>query len=343
MKLNDELTNSIASVTEAAAIAAMPWVGKQDKNAADAAAVAAMRERLNSLNINGQIVIGEGEIDEAPMLYIGEPVGNGQGEKIEIAVDPIDGTRMVATGENNSLAILAAGFEGSFLQAPDMYMEKLVVGKKAAGVIDLNHCLEYNLDAIAQTLNKSLSQLTLAILDKPRHHDIIIDLRNRGINVITLPDGDVLASLYATMPNNPIDVMYGIGGAPEGVISAAIAKALGGDMQARLITRDIAKALGGDMQARLITRDIAKGNNATNREIAAQEISRCHNMGTDVNITLPLEILVRHQDVMFAATAITAGDLLSGVTEQSDYLRTHSLVINGSTHSLRYIENYHLR
>ena len=152
MKLNDELTNSIASVTEAAAIAAMPWVGKQDKNAADAAAVAAMRERLNSLNINGQIVIGEGEIDEAPMLYIGEPVGNGQGEKIEIAVDPIDGTRMVATGENNSLAILAAGFEGSFLQAPDMYMEKLVVCKKAAGVIDLNHCLEYNLDAIAQTL-----------------------------------------------------------------------------------------------------------------------------------------------------------------------------------------------
>ncbi|MFS3858059.1 class II fructose-bisphosphatase [Proteus mirabilis] len=326
MKLNDELTNSIASVTEAAAIAAMPWVGKQDKNAADAAAVAAMRERLNSLNINGQIVIGEGEIDEAPMLYIGEQVGNVQGEKIEIAVDPIDGTRMVATGENNSLAILAAGFEGSFLQAPDMYMEKLVVGKKAAGVIDLNHCLEYNLDAIAQTLDKSLNQLTLAILDKPRHHDIIIDLRNRGINVITLPDGDVLASLYATMPNNSIDVMYGIGGAPEGVISAAIAK-----------------ALGGDMQARLITRDIAKGNTATNREIAAQEIARCHNMGTDVNITLPLETLVRHQDVMFAATAITTGDLLSGVTEQSDYLHTHSLVINGSTHSLRYIENYHLR
>lgn len=326
MKLNDELTHAIASVTEAAAIAAMPWIGKQNKNAADDAAVSAMREHLNSLNINGEIVIGEGEIDEAPMLYIGEKVGNGKGDKIEIAVDPIDGTRMVATGENNSLAILAAGFEGSFLQAPDMYMEKLIVGKQAAGVIDLNHCLEYNLDAIAQILNKSIEQLTLAILDKPRHHDIIKDLRAKGINVITLPDGDVLASLYATMPNNSIDVMYGIGGAPEGVISAAIAK-----------------ALGGDMQARLITRDIAKGNNAENREYAISEIARCHKMGTDVNIKLSLDTLVRNQDVMFAATAITQGDFLSGVNQQAQYLQTHSLVINGSTHSLRYIENYHLR
>lgn len=326
MKLNDELTHSIASVTEAAAIAAMPWIGKQNKNAADDAAVSAMRTRLNSLNINGEIVIGEGEIDEAPMLYIGEQVGNGKGDKIEIAVDPIDGTRMVATGENNSLAILAAGYQGSFLQAPDMYMEKLVVGKHAAGAIDLNHCLEYNLDAIAQTLNKTLNQLTLAILDKPRHHGIISDLRSKGINVITLPDGDVLASLYATLPNNSIDVMYGIGGAPEGIISAAIAK-----------------ALGGDMQARLITRDIAKGDTAENRDFAALEIARCHKMGTEVNITLPLNTLVRHQDVMFAATAITAGDFLSGVKQQEQYLQTHSLVINGSTHSLSYIENYHLR
>lgn len=326
MKLNDELTNAIASVTEAAAIAAMPWVGKHDKNAADDAAVAAMRERFNHLNINGEIVIGEGEIDEAPMLYIGEQVGNGKGEKIEIAVDPIDGTRMVATGENNSLAILAAGFEGSFLQAPDMYMEKLVVGKRATGVIDLEHSLEYNLDAIAQTLNKPLNQLSLAILDKPRHHDIINTLRLKGINVITLADGDVLASLYATMPNNSIDVMYGIGGAPEGVISAAIAK-----------------ALGGDMQARLITRDIAKGNSAENRAMAISEIARCHKMGTDVNIKLPLEALVRNQDVMFAATAITTGDFLSAVSEQTEYVQTHSLVINGSTHSLRYIQNYHLR
>lgn len=326
MKLNDELTVAIASVTEAAAIAALPWVGKHNKNAADESAVSAMRERLNNLNINGRIVIGEGEIDEAPMLYIGEQVGNGQGEKVEIAVDPIDGTRMVAMGENNSLAILAAGFEGSFLQAPDMYMEKFIVGKQATGAIDLDHCLEYNLDAVAQILNKSLNQLTLAILDKPRHHDIIKDLRAKGINVITLPDGDVLASLYATMPNNSIDIMYGIGGAPEGVISAAIAK-----------------ALGGDMQARLITRDIAKGNNAENREWAANEIARCHKMGTEVNVKLSLDTLVRHQDVMFAATAITAGDLLSGVNEQAEYLQTDSLIINGSTRSLRFVKNYHLR
>lgn len=326
MKLTNELTHSIASVTEAAAIASLPWIGKQDKNAADAAAVKAMRTCLNNLNINGKIIIGEGEIDEAPMLYIGEKVGNGHGEKIEIAVDPIDGTRMVATGENNSLAILAAGFEGSFLQAPDMYMEKLVVGKKAAGIIDLDRGLQYNLDAIAQVLNKSLHQLNIAILDKPRHHDIIKALRQQGINVITLPDGDVLASLYATMPNNQIDIMYGIGGAPEGVISAAIAK-----------------ALGGDMQARLITRDIAKGLTAENTALATQEVARCHAMGTEVNIKLSLDTLVRHQDVMFAATAITKGDLLAGVIQQEEYLQTHSLIINGSTQSLSYIKNLHLR
>lgn len=242
MKISDELASAIASVTEVAAIAAFEWVGKHDKNAADNAAVEAMRNRLNEIDFHGKIVIGEGEIDEAPMLYIGEQVGKQSGEHhLDIAVDPIDGTRMVACNEHNAIAVLAAAPTGTLLQAPDMYMEKMVVGAAAKGTVHLKNPLEKNLEFLSAALDKPISMLNIAILDKPRHQHIIKTIRNFGANVITIPDGDVLASLLTILPEHPIDMMYGIGGAPEGIISAAIARALGGDMQARLVPRNKAK------------------------------------------------------------------------------------------------------
>lgn len=220
-----------------------------------------MRNSLNKLNIRGTIVIGEGEIDQAPMLYIGEQVGTGQGPAIDIAVDPIDGTRMTAMRQSGALSVLAASNAGCFLQAPDMYMEKLVVNSAARGVIDLNQPLLHNLQQIAERLNKPLSSLRVALLAKPRHEKIIATLRQTGIRVMAFPDGDVATSILVGM-QQMADVMYGIGGAPEGIISAAAIQAVGGDMQARLLPRHQVQA-----------------DTAQNRQLAAQELQRCQEMG----------------------------------------------------------------
>lgn len=325
MKISDEIAYAIASVTEVAALAAHEWVGKHDKNAADKAAVEAMRNRLNQIDFHGQVVIGEGEIDEAPMLYIGERVGNQSGKyKLDIAVDPIDGTRMVASNEHNAITVLAAAPTGTLLQAPDMYMEKLVVGPAAKGTVHLANPLEKNLEYLSSALNKPIANLSIAVLDKPRHQHIIQTLRNFGANVITIPDGDVLASLLAILPEHQIDMMYGTGGAPEGIISAAIAR-----------------ALGGDMQARLVTRVQAKGDNAQNRVLAEQEALRCQQMGVNIGEIFSLETMVATDDVMFAATAITSTILMDGISQDAYSRVSNTLLINGHNRSLKIINNRH--
>lgn len=319
-----ELAIEFSRVTEAAALAGYKWLGRGDKNAADGAAVHAMRIMLNKVDIAGQIVIGEGEIDEAPMLYIGEKVGTGNGDAVDIAVDPIEGTRMTALGQANALAVMAIGDKGTFLNAPDMYMEKLVVGPGARGAIDLNLPLEENLQRIARALNKPLADLTVTLLAKPRHNAVIDSLQQLGVRVFTFPDGDVAASILTCMPDSEVDVMYGIGGAPEGVVSAAVIR-----------------ALDGDMQARLLVRHEVKGDTPENRQLGEQERVRCDAMGITAGQVLKLEEMARNDNVIFSATGITSGDLLKGITRQGNMATTETLLIRGKSRTIRRIQSIH--
>lgn len=319
-----ELAIEFSRVTEAAALAGYKWLGRGDKNTADGAAVHAMRIVLNQVNIDGQIVIGEGEIDEAPMLYIGEKVGTGKGDAVDIAVDPIEGTRMTAMGQANALAVLAVGDKGSFLNAPDMYMEKLIVGPGAKGIIDLNLPLAQNLHNIAIALNKPLSELTVTILAKPRHDATIAEMQKLGVRVFAIPDGDVAASILTCMPDSEVDVMYGIGGAPEGVISAAVIR-----------------ALDGDMQGRLLARHHVKGDTPENRVIGEQELERCQIMGIQAGKVLKLDDMARNDNVIFSATGITKGDLLEGITRKGNMATTETLLIRGKSRTIRRIKSVH--
>lgn len=320
--MNQTLALAFARVTEQAALAAHHWVGRGDKNAADDAAVKAMRDALNAIEMNAEIVIGEGEIDEAPMLYLGEKLGTGQGAEIAIAVDPIDGTRMTAQGQPNAIAVLAAGGKNSFLRAPDMYMEKLVVGQGAKGAIDLNKSLETNLRQISTALNKPLSELRVMILAKPRHDSVIAQLHQLGVRVIAIPDGDVAGSIQCCLPEASADVLYGIGGAPEGVAAAAAIR-----------------ALGGDMQARLIPRHQVKGDTLENQQIASDEIRRCEQLGVAVNQVLTLSDLVRDDQSIFVATGITDGDLVKGVMRKDNNIHTETLLITNQSPVIRRIQS----
>ena len=313
-------------VTEAAALAAFNWIGRGNKNAADDAAVKAMRALLNKMEIRGEIVIGEGEIDEAPMLYIGEKVGRSepQDEEVAIAVDPIDGTRMTAMGQAGAIAVLAAGGKNTFLRAPDMYMEKLVVNSAAKGMIDLNLPLEQNIRRVASKKGKLLSQITVAILAKPRHDEIIKKVQELGVRVIAIPDGDVAASVQCCLPDSEIDLVYGIGGAPEGVVTGAAVQ-----------------ALGGEIQGRLIPRNQVKGNTPENMLAAEKEIARCAEMQVLVNQVLKMEEIVKDDNVLFAATGITTGDLLKGVHREGSMLFTETLLIRGRSHTIRRVESLH--
>ncbi len=322
--MKHELAIELSRVTEAAALAAYKWLGRGNKEKADLAAVETMRIILNQIDINGEIIIGEGEIDEAPMLYIGEKVGTCKGSAVDIAVDPIDGTRMTAMGQNNAVAVIAMAEKGGLLKAPDMYMEKLAVGPGAKGVIDLNKPVMDNLNAIACALNKPLSQLTVVTLAKPRHELLIRNMQEAGIKVFALPDGDVAASILTCMPDSEVDVMYCIGGAPEGVISAAVIR-----------------ALGGDLQGRLVLRTNAKGDTPKNREIANMELSRCRKMGVEPGKVFALQQLVRTDNVLFSATGITKGDLLEGVTRQGSLATTETLLIRGQSRTIRRINSTH--
>ncbi|MDG6882491.1 Fructose-1,6-bisphosphatase 1 class 2 [Phocoenobacter uteri] len=324
--MNRVLAIEFSRVTEAAALSAFSWIGRGNKHAADDVAVKAMRLVLNQIAINGEIIIGEGEIDEAPMLYIGERVGllYSKEADITIAVDPIDGTRMTAMGQADAISVLAAGGKNSFLKAPDMYMEKLVVGGVEKGIIDLNLPLSENIKRIAKKKNKVFSQLTIAILAKPRHQQVIEEMQQLGLRVMMIPDGDVAAAVQCCLPNSEIDIMYGIGGAPEGVVAAAAVR-----------------ALGGDMQARLILRDKVKGDTPENVELAQQEANRCKQMNVPVNRVLKLEELVRDDNIIFSATGITSGSLLKGVKRSGDLATTETLLIRGRSQTVRKIETMH--
>lgn len=319
------LAYDIVRTTQQAALAAWPLLGCGDKNQIDGVAVAAMREQLSGMAMQGQIVIGEGEIDQAPMLYIGERLGSGKGPAVDIAVDPIEGTRMVAMGQYNALAVIAFAPHDALLHAPDMYMRKMVVGPGAKGAIDLRLPLEQNLRQVAQALGKPLHQLRMITLDKPRHEQIRQQAQALGVKIFAIPDGDVAASLMTCLPGGEADIMYTLGGAPEGVISACAVRLLGGDMQAELI--DFCQA---------------KGDTPQNRILAQEERRRCSSMGIEINAILPLNALIASDEVIFSATGITKGDIIGGIKQKEGYLSTETLMINGTDGSCNRIHTLHL-
>ncbi len=297
-------------VTEAAALASARLMGRGDEKAADQAAVDAMRRAFDSVGISGTVVIGEGERDEAPMLYIGEQVGAG-GPEIDIALDPLEGTTLTATGGPNALSVIAMAEKGGFLHAPDTYMEKIAVGPKARGAIDITASPARNLKNIANALKVYVEDLTVVILNRPRHEMLIREVRQAGARIKLIPDGDVSAAIATCFESTGVDVLMGIGGAPEGVIAAAAIRCVGGDMQGRLVPR----------------------NN--------DEIERARKMGIkDISKVYTLEELAAG-DVMFAATGVTDGDFLKGVRFFSGGATTHSVVMRSRSRTIRYIQATH--
>ncbi|WP_027459987.1 class II fructose-bisphosphatase [Deinococcus murrayi] len=300
-----------ARVTEGAALAASRWVGMGDKNAVDQAGTEAMRELLSSLDIRGRVVIGEGEMDEAPMLYIGEELGRGQYE-VDIAVDPVEGTSVTAKGLPNGLAVIALSERGGLMHAPDCYMDKLVVPPPAAGRVHLDWPVEANLAAIAQSLERGVEDLLVTILDRERHADLIRRVRAAGARVKLIGDGDVVASLAVGVRGTGVHALMGSGGAPEGVLSAAAMKCLGAEIQGRFIAEDDA------MRARF-----------------AQ-------MGVNEHKVYKTDELAPGNQIVFSATGITYGELLNGVRRFGGGARTHTLVMGYATRVVRFIDTVHL-
>jgi fructose-1,6-bisphosphatase II len=312
---NDPTRNlalELARVTEAAALSAGRFMGRGDKEAADAAAVNAMRIVLQTVDMNGIIVIGEGEKDNAPMLYNGENVGNGSQPDVDVAVDPIDGTRPLAFGRTNSLATVAIAPRGTmFDPGPFVYMNKMAVGPEAKGKINIERPITENLEAIAKAKNKDLEDLTTIILDRPRHNEMIAEIRKCGARIRLIPDGDVAAALMTAWPDSGVDVLIGIGGTPEGVLAACALRAMGGEIQGKLYARD------------------------------EDELRRGREAGYDFDKILTMDDLVSSEDVFFAATGITDGELLRGVRYLGDGARTDSLVVRGMTGTVRQIRATH--
>jgi fructose-1,6-bisphosphatase, class II len=306
------LALELARVTEAAALAAGRFMGRGDKEAADGAAVNAMRIVLQTVDMNGIIVIGEGEKDNAPMLYNGENVGNGSAPDVDVAVDPIDGTRPLAFGRSNSLATVAIAPRGSmFDPGPFVYMNKLAVGPEAKGSIDIEKPITENLKAIAKAMHKDVEDLTTIVLDRDRHKDIIAEIRRAGARIRQIPDGDVAAALMTAWPDSGVDVLIGVGGTPEGVIAACALRAMGGEIQGKLYARD------------------------------DDELHRGREAGYDFDKILTMDDLVSSEDVFFAATGITDGELLQGVRYFGDGASTDSLVVRGLTGTVRQITATH--
>lgn len=298
-------------VTEAAALESARLMGRGDEKAADHAAVEAMRSMLNSIQFDGKVVIGEGERDEAPMLYIGEKVGKGGGPKLDLALDPLEGTTICARGGNNSLAVIAIAEEGKFLHAPDTYMDKIAVGPDAKGAIDLDATPTENLRNIAKAKKCEIQDLTVIILDRPRHTDLISEVRKTGARIWLIGDGDVSAAIATCKRDSGVDVLLGSGGAPEGVISAAALRCMGGDFQGRLIFR------------------------------TDSEKQRATQMGVkDFNRIYGIQDLAAGK-VMFCATGVTQGTFLNGVRFFSGGARTHSVVMRSESGTVRFIEAEH--
>ncbi|HCK95538.1 MAG TPA: class II fructose-bisphosphatase [Veillonella dispar] len=306
------LSLEFARVVEAAALRSGRLLGRGQKDAADGLAVDAMRQAFDSVRISGTVVIGEGEIDEAPMLYIGEHVGAG-GPEVDIAVDPIEGTNLIAKGQNGAIAVMAIAEKGGLLHAPDMYMEKLCVGPRGAGAIDITKSLTENIKNVAAKMNRNVDEITLVMLDRERHHGLMKEARDLGARIMLISDGDVNPAMECCIEGSGVHMVVGTGGAPEGVLAAAALKCVGGDMQARL------------------------------KPETEEEIRRCHEMGiTDVNQVLTLDDLVRTDDVIFAATAITRGNLLNAIQYFPGGARTHTIVMRSKTGTVRFLDTVHM-
>lgn len=302
----------LVRATEAAALRSGRWMGRGDKNSADQAAVDAMRMALNSVPMNGIVVIGEGEKDEAPMLYIGERVGNGEGEEIDVAVDPVEGTTLLAEGMPGAIAIVAVAERHSFYNWRGIpYMDKLAVGERAKGVIDINAPVAYNIRAVARTLNKQVEDVTVVVLDRPRHKDLIRQIREVGARIKLIPHGDVSAGIMTSIENPPADILMGIGGAPEAVLTAAALKCLGGEIQCKVWPRN------------------------------DEERARLAELGLDPKQVLTTRDLVRGENVVVAATGITSGEFLRGVEYFGGGARTHSVVMRSRSGTVRHIEATH--
>jgi fructose-1,6-bisphosphatase class II len=309
----DDLSLEFVRVVERAAIAAARTMGQGDRKYADQVAVEAMRQEMETLDIEGVIVIGEGERDEAPMLFIGEKVGKG-GDPVDIAVDPLEGTNLCATGAPNAIAVLAASEKGGLLHAPDIYMDKLVVGPSSRGKVDLNAPVEQNLKAIAGALDREVHDLVVIVLDRPRHERLIADIRKAGARIRLIGDGDLSAGITAAVVGSGVHAVMGTGGAPEGVLTAAAMRCLNGEIQAKLVLtkpadRDRLKKMGIENLDKVYkTEDLAPGKN-----------------------------------VIFAACGVTDGSLLKGVRYFGDGIRTQTLVMMTVPHQVRFIDTIHAK
>ena len=298
-------------VTEAAALSSARMMGRGDEMGADHAAVEAMRKAFNAIQFNGTVVIGEGERDEAPMLYIGEKVGSGTGAKLDIALDPLEGTTICAKGLNNALSVIAVAEEGGFLHAPDTYMEKIAVGPEGKGIISLDLSPTENLKKLAEVKGCYVEDLTASILDRPRHEALIAEVRKAGARICLIGDGDVSAAIATCKPDSGVDILFGTGGAPEGVIAAAGLRCIGGDFQGRLVFRK------------------------------DDEKERARKMGVkDLNRLYKIDDLAKGK-VMFCATGVTTGALLQGVRFFRGGAETHSVVMRSQTGTVRYIQAFH--
>ncbi|SDN03879.1 fructose-1,6-bisphosphatase II [Fictibacillus solisalsi] len=309
-----QLAMDFLAVAQEAALSSYPWVGKGKKNEADGAGTEAMRTRMGSIAMDGTVVIGEGELDEAPMLYIGERVGTGRGPLVDIAVDPVEGTTLMSKGMDNALTVIAVAEKGHLLHAPDMYMRKIAVGPKAKGKIDIEAPLTENICSVARCLGKDISEVTVMIQDRNRHQSLIQEVFEAGAKVKLFSDGDVTGAIATGIEDIDVDLLVGTGGAPEGVIAAVALRSLGGDFQAQLICQN------------------------------EEEFNRCVGMGlSDPDRILRLDDMVRSDRCFFVATGITDGILLNGVRKKADgSMLTHSFItIGGRGNNFQFVETRH--
>lgn len=299
------LTMELVRVTEAAALKSARWMGRGKKEEADDAATTAMRAVFDTIPMQGTVVIGEGEMDEAPMLYIGEQLGTGNGPGVDVAVDPLEGTSIVANGSWNALSVIAIADKGTLLHAPDMYMDKIAVGPQAVGKIDINASTLENLQAVAKAKHKAVEDVVVTVLDRPRHQKLIEEIREAGARIKLISNGDVAGAINTAFDETGVDILMGIGGAPEGVIAAAALKCLGGEMQGKLVP--------------------------TNKE----EADRCAKMGiVDINKVLYMNDFCSGDDAIFAATGVTDGELLKGVQFKGTEATTETVVMRADRKSV---------
>lgn len=302
------LSDQFLNVSQLAAIATHPWIGKGNKNEADGAATTALRDAMGLIDMNARIVIGEGEMDEAPMLYIGEKLGTGIGPYVDVAVDPVEGTTLVSKGQNNSLTVIAVAEQGALLHAPDIYMEKIAVGPRAKGSIDLNVSLSENMKSVAYALNKNVNELTIMMQDRPRHKYLMDQVFEAGAKVQMFSDVDITGAIATAIDGIDVDILVGTGGAPEGVIAAVALKCLGGDFQGRLVPEN------------------------------DEEKKRCEEMGIlNHETVLKMDDIVKTENCFFVATGITDGTLLRGVQKRGNgSISTHSFI--ATANNFRFIE-----